>query len=108
MGIYVTDKFVGKPALHPIAYHSANQSGFQNIKKTISTLFEAVKRKYAQYRTHRVNRAAFQHLVTLDDGILDDIGVTRSDVKWASQLPLSQNAALELEIIARSNKQTRR
>ncbi len=32
-----------------------------------------------------------------DDHILRDIGVTRSDVQWASGLPLTVNAALALE-----------
>ena len=29
--------------------------------------------------------------------LLDDIGITRADVRWASGLPLTVNAALELE-----------
>ncbi len=32
-----------------------------------------------------------------DDHILRDIGVTREDVRWASNLPLTVNAALALE-----------
>jgi hypothetical protein len=33
----------------------------------------------------------------LDEHLLDDIGITRADVRWASGLPLTVNAALELE-----------
>ena len=32
-----------------------------------------------------------------DDRILDDIGVTRDEIAWASHLPLSVNASEELE-----------
>jgi hypothetical protein len=32
-----------------------------------------------------------------DDYLLRDIGVTRQDVRWASRLPLTVNAALALE-----------
>jgi hypothetical protein len=38
-----------------------------------------------------------ERLDALDDFLLQDIGVTRADVRWASGLPLSVNAALELE-----------
>jgi len=49
----------------------------------------------------RLERQAFNTLLRLDDQMLKDIGVTRMDVKWASNLPLSQDAALRLEAIAR-------
>jgi uncharacterized protein YjiS (DUF1127 family) len=42
-------------------------------------------------------RRAVARLDTFDDYLLRDIGVTRGDVRWASGLPLSVNAALELE-----------
>lgn len=42
-------------------------------------------------------RRAVERLDALDDFLLQDIGVTRSDVRWAAGLPLSVNAALELE-----------
>ena len=45
------------------------------------------------WRAHR----AVQRLDALDDFLLHDIGVTRSEVRWAAGLPLSVNAALELE-----------
>lgn len=36
-------------------------------------------------------------LADYDDNLLRDIGVTRSEIDWAASLPLSVNAALELE-----------
>ena len=44
--------------------------------------------------------------MTLDDKMLKDIGVSRGDVQWASNLPLSSTATTELEIIARRAKRT--
>jgi len=42
-------------------------------------------------------RRAVTRLQDFDDHMLRDIGVTRLDVRWASDLPLSTNAALALE-----------
>jgi uncharacterized protein YjiS (DUF1127 family) len=48
------------------------------------------------YRNWKARRriAQFEHF---DDFLLADIGVTRDEVRWASSLPLSINAALALE-----------
>ena len=42
-------------------------------------------------------RRAVARLDALDEFLLRDIGVTRDEVRWAAGLPLSVNAALELE-----------
>ena len=42
-------------------------------------------------------RRSVARLDALDEHLLRDIGVTRSEVRWAAGLPLSVNAALELE-----------
>ena len=42
-------------------------------------------------------RRSVARLDALDEHLLRDIGVTRSDIEWASGLPLTVNAALELE-----------
>ncbi|MEP0521728.1 MAG: DUF1127 domain-containing protein [Hyphomicrobiales bacterium] len=41
---------------------------------------------------YRVKRAAFRRMLTLDDRMLKDVGVTRGDVYWASELPMNINA----------------
>lgn len=52
--------------------------------------------RYRLYRKVRTDRAAFNQMLSLDDEILDDIGVTRENVRWASQLPIHQSAAQAL------------
>lgn len=42
-------------------------------------------------------RRRVARLMDHDDYLLRDIGVTRQDVRWASRLPLTVNAALALE-----------
>ena len=46
------------------------------------------------------SRRAVAKLLDREDRILDDIGVTRDEIAWASHLPLSHNAACELERVA--------
>ena len=45
-------------------------------------------------------RSRVRALHELDDRMLADIGVQREEVIWASHLPLSVNAAQELENVA--------
>ncbi len=45
-------------------------------------------------------RSKIRNMLDLDDRMLTDIGVRRDEVIWASYLPLSTNAALELETAA--------
>ena len=49
--------------------------------------------RYRNWKARRKIRA----MQDLDDRMLSDIGVRRDEVLWASRLPLSVNAALELE-----------
>ena len=44
----------------------------------------------------RLRRRQFKTLLDLDDHMLNDIGVTRSEVETAANLPLPVNAAIEL------------
>ena len=58
----------------------------------------------AERRQRRIDRAAFQTLLGLDDQMLRDIGVTRDEVRRAASLPLSVNAAQELEAAKRARR----
>lgn len=72
-----------------------------NAKTTLAQLFKAITQFFATRYNRRIDRQAFKNVLTLDDRTLKDIGVTRQDVKWASHLPLSEDAAIRLEQIAR-------
>jgi uncharacterized protein YjiS (DUF1127 family) len=107
--MFVTDKYAGLPAAHPIARHEVVRQTCEKIASTlpqspIAGVWQKITTGFRNWQKRRLDRQAFQHMVTLDDPILKDIGVTRADVIWASKLPLSQNAAQELENIARQNK----
>ena len=52
----------------------------------------------------KIDRDAFRTLLSLDDTMLRDIGVTRDEVRRAADLPLSVNAALELETLAKTRR----
>ena len=46
---------------------------------------------------HWQARRSVKHLASLDDYVLADIGLKRSDVEWAERVPLTRNAVLALE-----------
>lgn len=71
-----------------------------NTGRTKNPLRRALQ-SIAERRRQRLNRLAIRELVTLDDETLKDIGISRDDIRWASKLPLSTNAAVELEVLAR-------
>jgi len=64
-------------------------------------LGKSMKRYLVMRYNQRIDRQAFNNVLSLDDRTLRDIGVTRQDVKWASRLPLAEDAAQKLEQIAR-------
>jgi uncharacterized protein YjiS (DUF1127 family) len=46
---------------------------------------------------HWQARRSVKHLASLDDYLLRDIGLKRSDVEWAERVPITRNAVLALE-----------
>lgn len=108
MTAFVLDKFAGSPGVHPIARHTGSPKtdcvNDRSSKRIFSAAFDSIRTYFHKWHKQREARTAFQHLLALDDANLDDIGVRREDVLWASRLPLSQNAAVELELLARSRK----
>jgi len=80
----------------------AQTTTFPRLKDYLRRNFHRF-RKYRELRkAQRIDRLAFQHVLYLDDQLLEEIGVTRYDVLWANKLPLKENAALELRNIART------
>jgi uncharacterized protein YjiS (DUF1127 family) len=58
----------------------------------------------ARYLENWRARKAVRKLQELDPHLLKDLGLLRTDVTWASELPLSINAALALEEVSRRNR----
>ncbi len=79
---------------------ATNANVFSLAHRWLSSAKEFVTKRYDQY----MDRLAFQQLLKLDEHMLKDIGVTRADVIYANNLPVSVDAAKEIECIARRNK----
>ena len=104
MSFVYRDQYCGNPPVHPIAYHAGHADEALRITGILSQAVIEIKAWWKTWRQRREDRRAFEHLLGLDDIMLKDIGVTRADVIWANRLPLSQNAAAELETISRQNR----
>jgi len=79
----------------------AQTTTFSRLKDYLRRHFHSFMKYLELRKAQRIDRLAFQHVLYLDDQLLEDIGVTRDDVLWANKLPLKENAALELRNIAR-------
>jgi len=53
-------------------------------------------------------RNKLMSLDSLDDHMLDDIGITRADLVWARRMPLSRNPLMALDELARTRSRARR
>lgn len=73
----------------------------ENSDSLMKRLLKGFGKTLQQRRERRIDRDAFTHLNSLDDNLLKDIGVTREDVQWAMNLPLSQNASDALQLVSR-------
>lgn len=109
--MYTNDKFAGYPPVHPVARHAGFRQTCEEIvaklpkKASIRAIMNSIVTFWQTWQKRRTDRQAFQHMMALDDKLLRDIGLTRSDVIWASRLPLSLNAAVELKKLSLQNKQ---
>ena len=74
------------------------------LQRALSDVVSGLQTDYARFHQLRTDRDAFLNLLTLDDRQLDDIGVTRDEVIWASELPLDRNAALELDALKKRRR----
>jgi len=77
---------------------------FSALSRIISRWTKSIKQQYALRKQKNIDRQAFSRMLVLDDHILADIGITREDVLWANNLPLSQNASLALNEITMQNR----
>lgn len=70
----------------------------------VTTIAKSLKHYLDAVHRRRESRDAFKHLLSLDDALLRDVGVSRADVEWAAQLPLKVNAARALNDCAIAHK----
>lgn len=67
----------------------------QSVPRPFS--FRAFVRAVAVPLQWYFRRREVSRLADLDDHLLADLGLERQDVRWALEMPLAENAALELE-----------
>ncbi len=72
------------------------------LSKSVTTM---VRSYFRIRRQQKIDRLAFDNMLSLSDEILRDIGVDREDVLQASRLPLSQSASKYLQKTALLNRQ---
>ena len=93
---------------HPVArhYRPSSRAGLvlQGFAASLSTPVSSIVDAIRTRRQRKLDRAAVQHMLGLEDYMLRDIGLTRADIEWANRLPLSVNAATELEMKAMINR----
>ncbi len=78
-----------------------------DLRAKLGALISRISTALDRYSQQRLARAAFKNMLTLDDAMLDDIGVTRAEVEKAAGLPLEANAARSLKEIARQRRSSR-
>lgn len=78
----------------------STHAGQRSTSNPVTGLFGAVRAVVSQYEEFRDRRDSFKALLLLDERMLEDIGMTRGDIRWAARLPLSVNASLELRRVA--------
>ena len=85
-------------------FEIAARSTLQGIASEFWAFVDRQRQRLEVRRMHRDARDAFLNMLTLEDKILDDIGITREDVKWAASLPVEVNASRALFARARRRK----
>ena len=79
-----------------------NQNG-QKLSSWVKNIILKLKQFYAVHRQRKIDRDAFLNLLSLDEAILKDIGVSRDDITWASKLAMHKSASKELEKVRANN-----
>lgn len=80
---------INRPPVHPIAWHQKKTDNKPGLLARFKNWFNC-------YLERRRDRDSFATLLRLDDHTLIDIGIKKADLIWASRLPLSVDAATEL------------
>lgn len=89
-------------SMYAETHHSPNANALSPKRSAIiGSVFEAYSGLCVSIRRRRKLRGYLE----FNDRMLNDIGVTREEVEWAVQLPLSENAALKLQQKAKARRQ---
>lgn len=78
-------------------------SGNNHTNTPVQRWLTSIKRFVVERYKQHLDRLAFRKMLSLNEHLLKDIGITRADVMYATKLPLSVDAAKEVESIARRN-----
>ena len=87
-------------------FEVAARSVLQGIASDFWAFVDRQRERLEIRRAQKDARDAFLTMLTLEDKILDDIGVTRDDVKWAASLPIEVNASRALFARARQRRKS--
>lgn len=87
-----------------ITKNKPNPSNVERVQAWSKQFSSSIFTYLVNLKRRREDRAAFRQMIDLDENMLWDIGVTREDVIWANNLPLTENASQRL----RDKSQARR
>ena len=86
---------------HPDAYSDQHRVRGRIPQPAVTTRANPVTASISRLLHNWAAQRKIAELDGLDDALLQDIGLNRSDLHWASRLPLSINAMVALEQRAR-------
>jgi len=103
-------------ALHWSAQHQKREDLIMNTANDTSAYFKrhiadsmrsiaSLKGALSQIYRARQSRLVIERLLTYDDRMLDDMGVSRSDIELALTVPMNQDPAAELAAIRSERRQ---
>ena len=72
---------------------NSENSAIRAVVNSVHNFYGAVVNRMIRWRDYNDRRLSFERLRSLDDHLLDDIGLDRDDVAWGVELPLWQDAA---------------
>ncbi|HMQ58114.1 MAG TPA: DUF1127 domain-containing protein [Rhizobiaceae bacterium] len=81
----------------PRGAQASASPAFNRVLRAPMLALTAIRAWRARRREQREARDAFANLISLDDAILDDIGISRADVIWGLRQPLDIDVARVLK-----------
>lgn len=85
-----------------------NRSLISKISANASTIAAAIAAAARRFHDNRRSRLAVERLLTYDDRMLDDMGITRIDIEQALAGPITENPAITLSRVRAERQRARR